>query len=436
VRAVFSWSYQQLPGPAARMFRLLGVHPGPDITLPAAASLAAIPAAQARQALGQLTRASLLTEHSPGRFTFHDLLRAYAAELAAAQDGDSACRAAVHRMLDHYLHTAMPAALLVRAHSNALTVVPAQPGVVPEVIADREQAMAWFEAEHRVLLAAIAQAASTGFDTHAWQLPVALRTFLARRGYWHDSAAAQQTALAAARRLGDLSAQARAHQGLAQVSVMLGSYQDAHAHCGQALELFRQLGDRAGQGRAHIGLATVCDRLGRHDEELAHDMQALELHRSVGDRNWEANDLNNIGWCHAQRGDYRQALAWCEQALALYQELGDRHGEAYAWDSAGYARHHLGQYPEAIACYQQALALAREQSDRSTQAEALFRLGDSLDAGGQPSAAREAWQQSLGILEDLDDPRADEVRARLRPPAAAAGLAASRQPARALKVRR
>jgi DNA-binding SARP family transcriptional activator/tetratricopeptide (TPR) repeat protein len=414
VRAVFSWSYRQLPESAARVFRLLGVHPGPDITAPAAASLAGIPLGQARQALGQLTRASLLTEHSPGRFAFHDLLRAYAAELAGAEDGDTARREATHRMLDHYLHTAVPAGFLVHPASDPLALAPARPGVVPEVIVGREQAMAWFEAEHQVLLAVIVQTASTGFDTHAWQLPVALTTFLALRGYWRDSVAAQQMGLAAARRLGDLSVQARVHRNLAHVSVLLGSYQDARAHAGRALELCRQLGDRAGQGRAHTGLAEVCDGLGRYDEALAHDMQALDLYRSLGNRRWEAISLNNLGWCHAKLGDYQQALACSEQALALHQELGDRNEQASTWDSVGYARHHLGQYPEAIACYQQALALARELGHRFNLADVLIHLGDSYAAAGQPSAAREAWQQALDILDDLYHPRADDIRARLR----------------------
>jgi DNA-binding SARP family transcriptional activator/tetratricopeptide (TPR) repeat protein len=419
VRAVFSWSCQQLPELAGRMFRMLGVHPGPDITVPAAASLARIPLGEARQALGQLTGASLLTEHSPGRFAFHDLLRAYAIELAGTQDGGTACQAATHRMLDHYLHTASPAALLVQPHRDAPMLAPVQPGVVPEVIAGREQAMTWFEAEHRVLLAAITQAASTGFDTHAWQLPEALLAFLVWRGYWHDSAATERTALAAARRLGDLAAQARVHGGLAQVSILLGSHQDARAHSMQMLELYRQLGDRDGQGRAHVGLAAVCDRMGRYDEALAHNMQALDLHRSVGNRAWEAAALNNVGWFHAQLGDYQQALAWSEQALALFQELGDRNEEASAWDSVGYARHHLGQYPEAVACYQQALALTREQGDRFNQAGVLIHIGDSHDADGQPPAAREAWQQALDILDDLHHPGADEIRARLGPGAPA-----------------
>jgi DNA-binding SARP family transcriptional activator/Tfp pilus assembly protein PilF len=419
VRAVFSWSYRQLPEPAARMFRLLSIHPGPDITAPAAASLAAIPTGQARHALTQLTRASLLTEHAPGRYAFHDLLRAYATEQATTHDSQPDRHAATHRTLDHYLHTASAADLALYPIRRAFTVTPPQPGVLPEEIADYQQAMAWFEAEHRVLLAAIAQAASTGFDTHAWQLPLTLTIFLERQGHWDDYAPTQQTALAAAQRLGDRTAQAFVRRSLARASMMLGSYPDARAHYEQALELSRQLGDRAGQGRAHFGLSQVCEKLGRYDQALAHNMQALDLHRATGDRTLQATALNNIGWCHAQLGDYQQALPYCEQALALHQELGEHNGEAHTWDSIGYARHHLSQYPQAIACYQQALALFRDQGDRFSQAEVLIHLGDSHDADGQPRAAREAWEQALAVLGDLDHPRADEIRARLQPDAAA-----------------
>ena len=104
VRTVFSWSYRALSAPAARMFRLLGLHPGPDVAVTAAASLAAVPPGQARALLAELTRAHLLAEHAPGRYAFHDLLRAYASELASAQECPADRASAVHRLLDHYLH--------------------------------------------------------------------------------------------------------------------------------------------------------------------------------------------------------------------------------------------------------------------------------------------------------------------------------------------
>jgi hypothetical protein len=94
VRAVLSWSYRRLSADAGRLFRLLGVHCGPDIAAPAAASLAAVPTARAGRLLTELARAHLLTEHRPGRYSFHDLLRAYAAELAGDHEtGTRPCTA-------------------------------------------------------------------------------------------------------------------------------------------------------------------------------------------------------------------------------------------------------------------------------------------------------------------------------------------------------
>ncbi|HZM80031.1 MAG TPA: NB-ARC domain-containing protein, partial [Candidatus Limnocylindrales bacterium] len=151
VRAVFSWSYQALTPLAARLFRLLGLHPGPDISAPAAASLAALPLPDARGLLGELTRANLLIEHVPGRYTFHDLLRAYATEQAHTTDPDQQRHTATHRLLDHYLHTAHIAGRLLDPHRDPITLTPAQPGVVPEHPTDSQQALDWFAAEHPVL---------------------------------------------------------------------------------------------------------------------------------------------------------------------------------------------------------------------------------------------------------------------------------------------
>jgi DNA-binding SARP family transcriptional activator len=170
VRAVFSWSYRSLGERAARMFRLLGLHPGPDISAPAAASLAGLRLPQAQAALRELTGAHLLTEPAPARFAFHDLLRTYAAEQAGIIDTGAARRTAIRRMLDHYLHTGYSAALLIFPSCVPLTLTAARPGTVQEVLADRRQAMDWFEAEHQVLPGVTAAAAAAGFDEHAWQL--------------------------------------------------------------------------------------------------------------------------------------------------------------------------------------------------------------------------------------------------------------------------
>ncbi len=413
VRAVSSWSYHALDVEAARLFRLLGLHPGPDLPLRAAASLAGAPAAAARRWMAELTRAHLVAEHTPDRYALHDLLRVYAAELAHTLDSEADRRAAVHRVLDHYLHTALHAALLVEPHRAPITPVPPQPGVTAANLLDHEQAITWFTAEHFVLLAAIDQAARHGFDTHTWQLAWTLENFFDRRGHWHDLAATQHTALRAARRLADLPGQAHTHDGLARAYAQLGRYGDAHTHLEHALALFDDLGDHTAQARTHQIIGCVFGRQGRHREALSHAGQALDLSQAAGDRHGQANALNAVGWCHAQLGEYQQALTPCQQALPLLQELGDRHGQADTWDSLGYAHHYLGHHHQAITCYQHALKLYRRLGDRYLEAVTLSHLGDTHCAAGDPGAGRQAWQRAVDILDNLSHPDTDQVAAKL-----------------------
>jgi DNA-binding SARP family transcriptional activator len=183
-RAVFSWSYCALSTDGARLFRLLGLHPGPDITVAAAASLAAVPAERARVLLAELARAHLVTEHRPGRYALHDLLRAYARERAHTQLSDGTRDAAVGRVLDHYLHTAHAAATLMDPYFAPVDPAPPQPGVVVAGPATAEDALGWFLAERATLLAAVPMAAEAGYATRTWQLAWALTTFLLRCGLW------------------------------------------------------------------------------------------------------------------------------------------------------------------------------------------------------------------------------------------------------------
>jgi DNA-binding SARP family transcriptional activator len=413
-RAVFSWSYHQLSPATARLFRLLGLHPGPDITAPAAASLAGATLAAARHALAELARCHLITEPAPGRYACHDLLRAYAAEQAHASEDEEARRSAIHRMLDHYLHTAHAAALLLSPPRQPVTLAPPWPGVTPEHLADHQQALDWFEAEHQALLAAATLAAETGFDACAWQLPWAMMNFLDRRGRWHDLAASQRAAVAAAARLGDQAGQAAAHRFLATACIRLADYDEARAHLADCLLLCRELGDHTGEARAHLSLTIVSERQDRHADALGHAEQALGLFRAAADHAGEAAALNTVGWCHTVLGDPQQARSVCQQGLALQRQLGNRHGEAATWDSLGYAEHQLGNLADATACYQHALGLFRELGDRYSEAEILTHLGDTHHAAGDRPGARDAWQQALDILDDLHHPDAGQVRAKLR----------------------
>jgi DNA-binding SARP family transcriptional activator len=413
VRAVFSWSYRQLSGEAARMFRLLGVHPGPDITAPAAASLAALAEAGARRLLRELARAHLIAEHVPGRYAVHDLLRAYAAEQARRTDSRAGRDAAAGRVLDHYLHTAARAGRLLNPAWEPVVLAPPRPGAAAGRLADHRQALAWFDAEHQVLLAALALAAGSGFDRHAWQLPWAMTPFLQARGHWQEWAATQRTALAAATRLGDTAAQALSGRLLANACSDLGDHDQARGHFASSLTLCQRFGNRLGEAKVHQNLGVLAGRQGRYADALGHGEQALRLYQAIGDKASEADALNDVGWYHGLLGDYQQARVLCRRALTLCAETGHRRAERNAWDSVGYAEHHLGNLAEAAACYQRAVNLFREAGDRLDEADALTRLGDTRHSAGEPALAREAWRQALVILEDLQHPGADQVRAKL-----------------------
>jgi DNA-binding SARP family transcriptional activator/transcriptional regulator with XRE-family HTH domain len=413
VRAVFSWSYAQLAPGTARTFRLLGLHPGPSISLPAAASLAGIAPGQVRRHLAELARAHLVTETCPGRYTLHDLLRAYAAERAEATDGEADRRATVHRMLDHYLHSADAAsALLYPARGLAALGAP-QPGVTPETMTDERAALAWLSAEHRVIMAVIPRAADAGFDAHAQQLPEVLATHLDRRGLWDDCAGAQRVSLAAAERQGDLASQARALRFLGRSRIRLGAYEDGYAHLTRAMDLFHEAGDDLGRARCHLTLSMGLRSQGRVGESLGHTEQALRLFRTVGHRAGEAAALADLGSRHAALGACELALAEGARSLDLHRELRNRDGQAEAWTALAEAHRRLGHQAEALNCYRQAVSLLDELGQPYNKAAVLTDLGDAYHAAGRAEEARQAWQQAASILEGLRHPDAEQIRARL-----------------------
>ena len=413
VRAVLSWSYNQLSEPAARMFRLLGVHPGPDISLSAAASLAGMPRAGAGAALRELARTHMVAEYLPARFTFHDLLRAYAADQAERNDPEPERRAALHRVLDHYLHTAMTASNRFSPFRSPLQLAGPQPGVLPADVTDKDQAMAWFDAEVPVLLALIAYADASGFDTHAWQIPWTLGPFFNRRGRWQDYTATQQTALAAATRLSDTLALAHAYHLLGHVQSQTGAYDEADPNFRRALDLFRELGDRANEAVVLNGLAGMLEKQERYPEALAVALDALRMLKAVGHWWTQATLENGVGWLYAHLGQYDRALTHCQRALSLHRDSGHRGGTADTLDSLGYVYLHLGDTAQAKAHYTKAIEAYREIAAPFGEGNSLAGLGDALLAEGDKEAARAAWRDSVAILDRLPHPLADEVRVKL-----------------------
>jgi DNA-binding SARP family transcriptional activator/tetratricopeptide (TPR) repeat protein len=414
VAAVFSWSYRTLTPAAARLFRLLGGHPGPDVSAAAAASLAGEPLPRTRPLLAELTRASLLSEHAPGRYAGHDLLTAYAADLHRTLDPDADRAAAARRLLDHYVHTAWAAARLLdpAREPSPVPLDPPAAGTAPEELADEAAATAWFAAERPVLLAVLRLAAGTGAGVLGWQLAWASTPFLHRRGYWHDWIAGWQAALPAADRLGPSTA-GYAYRQLAQASTLLGRYADARRDFERALRLYAAAGEPAGQAHTHYALALLSDRQQQPERCREHAARALALFEAAGDRRGQAIAHNAVGWSYAQAGQHGAALAHCRLALELFGEAGDRWGEATTWDSLGLARHGLGQYTEAVDCYRQALRLFADLGSAYQEARTLDHLAGTRQAAGEPAAARAAWTRSLRLLTELGHAEAAAVRARL-----------------------
>jgi DNA-binding SARP family transcriptional activator/tetratricopeptide (TPR) repeat protein len=415
LRAVFSWSVDKLSAAAARAFRLLSLHPGPDISAPAAASLIAAALPQTRAALAELVRASLLTEDAAGRFGYHDLLRAYAAELSAATDRDADRDAALHRILDHYLRTAQAAAARLFPARSRLRLPPGQPGVIAEEFetapashdgagpdtGSYDAALAWFRAEQRVLSGVLELAVAHGHDEHCWKLAWFWAPKLKRRGRMHEVLQVQRTALASAGRLGDAEALAHVHYDLGHASDWLGDYPAADLHLRRALELFTGLGDRTGVGQTQHGLALLLAGQDRYAEALEHAYEGLRLRRAFADSAAVASSENAAGWILAHLGRCDDALLHCRRALELHRESGNRSGTADTLDSIAFAYTEFGDHARAIDHYEQALVVYRQIGDSGAEALSLLNLGDAQIAGGRAEAARRSWERALGLLADI-----------------------------------
>lgn len=416
VRTVFSWSYRTLSADSARLFRLLGLHPGPDITVAAAAALAGVTTRRARGLLASLARAHLLGESSPGRYGCHDLLRAYAGELVQERDADGERREAYRRILDYYVHSAHAASLRLEQSRQPMTLDTCHRAVTPESFTGHTTALAWLAAERAGLVAATRQAARLGFDRRTCQLAWALQSFFDRTGDWRSWLATQRIALRAARQLGDRPLQARAHTGLAWVNAWLGRTHIVESHLARAHELYRDLGDLEGKAYVHLCLGWVYEPHRHYRQALEHATTALSLYEKTGNESGQAKALNNMGWYHAQLGEYEAALTHCRQALTQLQATGDRTWQARTWDSLGYAHHGLGQHDRAAACYQSALELFRLLGNRYYQTKVMLRLADAQRALGDWRAAQGTRRHALDILDELGHRDADRVRAQLSSP--------------------
>jgi transcriptional regulator with XRE-family HTH domain/tetratricopeptide (TPR) repeat protein len=412
-RQVFGWSYAALEPADRRLFRLVGLHPGPDLSGPAAAGLAGDDPATVAAGLGRLVEAGLLGERVPGRYALHDLLREFAAERAAAEDPAAERAAAATRLLDHYLHSAVAADRRLEPERDPLHLPAPAPGVRPEEPADAAAAIAWFSAERPVLMRLLQVAREAGADRHVWQLAWSLVAYFDLQGHWADFTASQQEAVAAARRLGDRAAEGRALRHLANAHLQLGDAGRARTNLGAAVELSAAMGDPVGEANAHLNLYLLHERDGDLAAGAEHASRALALYRAAGHRVGEAAARNSLGFALAHLGDPAAGREHCTAALATSRQSGNRLGEAHARDSLGFICSRLGDRPAAVEHYDAAIELFVAGGDRYNEAATLLNLGDAQAAGGDLPAAVSAWERAAAILDEIEHPRAVEAHARL-----------------------
>jgi len=403
VRTVISWSYATLSPPAARLFRLLGLHPGPDTTAVAAANLADLALPAARRLLGELSRANLLTEHTPGRYAFHDLLRAYASEQAHHHETEQERRDALTRLFDYLLAgsgAAMDALFPAEKHRRPSAPVPTRP--IPRV-STPATARRWLDAEWASLVAVTGYTRDNGWPGHAILLALTLYRYLETGGHYQDARAICGAALDAARQTGDLAAQAELLRRLGYFDTGQPPYARAADEFRAALGLYRQIGDRVGQARTLMEFGCAEFALGRVQESSGRIRQALAIFREAGDRFYEAGALSNLGVVALRLGHPEDASAYQREALAIFREVGDRLGAAIAQHNLGEALGRLDLYRQAEDHLGHALTTFRELGSRSGEADAMQKLGHVLRKEGRYEPALTLHRQALTIFRDTGE---------------------------------
>ncbi|MGW6933700.1 ATP-binding protein [Lentzea sp. NPDC054927] len=413
VRAVFSWSYRGLSPHSARLFRLLGLHPGPDFSAPVAAALAGVALPQAKRLLQTLAAAHLIQANGPGRYRFHDVLRLYSAELAESEEPAESRLEAARRMLGWYLHAAGAADhLLLPLFTAPMVELPEMPAAPPPFTSRRE-ALAWCETEGANLAAAARYAAQLGEHSLAAKFPRVLWSYYDLRKPWTDWIATYELGLSSARFLGDDRSHAWIVRSLGVAYYDLQRFDKAAALFEESLTIRRNIGDLASTPGSLDMLGSTYRKQGNVDAALECHREALAIRLEGGNKRGIAVTLNRLGSTYRDLGRFDESLDHLNRSLALRREIGDLHGQGFALHSIGATYEQLGQLNEAMEAYRQSLVVRTEIGDRRGEAEILYCLGSIQLRRGQADQARQAWTEALAILSDLGAPQASDVRRQL-----------------------
>lgn len=408
VAAAFDLSYNELSAEQQRLFRRLGLFPGTDIDAYAAAALSGTGLGASRRNLEGLSDRYLLAESVQGRYHMHDLLAEHARALSAA-DPAVECDAAVGRLLDYYLHTARTADRYLARHAPAgtrtATVPP--PAGTPE-LRTRDAAVIWMETERVNLHAAARYAASHDRPCYATAIPAAMHGFLRGQGYWNEALALDQTALDAARQMGDSLAQAGALTDLGTLQLVTGDYAASAASHERALKLYRDLGNTLGEANSRNHLGNAQQAAGEHEAAAANHERALRLHQELGNTLGEANSYNNLGGVYLANGDHPTAAVNYERSLRLFRELDNPGGEAQVLNSMGELMRATKAPAEAIAYFERALVIAARIGSLPEEARAREGIGRCYLHAGDSTLGGAYLRNAREIYRKISSPRAKQ----------------------------
>ncbi len=403
LRLLFSWSYQRLADLPAKLFRLLGLHPGDDTDVYAAAAMAGANLGETRRAMDSLLGLHLLEERFPGRFSMHDLLRAYARELANADEDDP-----MTRLLNYYLSTADRADRIITPHRFRVPLDVDAVAAAP-AIDDYRQALEWLCTELGNLLALCR--VSTG--SRSWQLAYTLRGFFFLTKRWDAWIETHEHALAACVLLGDLRAEATTRNNLGRALLESGRTEEAAAHYEIARRSFEEIGDRHGLSNALANQATIMRRQGRLDEALNNTMQALAYYRLAGARRNTAITLRSMSLIELGLGRLADANYHIDEALHIFSSLGNGPDTAKGFNTLGLILQLRGAFIPAEEAYRQAIEISRQCGSLYEEARARHRLGTICVARGARDDAAREWNQSLSLYQALGAVKAGRVAADL-----------------------
>ncbi|RAG86354.1 hypothetical protein DN069_06920 [Streptacidiphilus pinicola] len=432
--AVFATSFTALPAAEQRLLTLLARTPGTDVDAPAAAALLGGDGVTAEQLLDSLLDQNLLTQHVPGRYGFHDLIRLYCREPRQwdAVEHD----AALDRLLTHYAHGAEHAATQLRRWPRAVpTPCPDErgagagagagsgsdkgpgSGIAGEArVGDRsagpgwgrvagwaeESALAWMRAERENLLASARLAVGDGRPAHrvpvGIELALALAPLLHQEGPLADAADLLRACAEAARDAGDRFGRAECLTELGRIHMQRGDFADAHRAHEESLTLYRAQGARLGEANAIYERGCVHLFSGDYAAAVPLLEQCLELYREIGSDLGQANALFQLGRAYRLTGDLSRGGERGERALELYVALGKRWGEGHVLCDLARVRQLSGELRAAVELGERALAAFRAIDNHLGEATACQALGRIHQDLGEPAAATGLFERALRLF--------------------------------------